>query len=180
MSQLLMSQKLMGIHVCLEMRQGTLRLISMWGTSLFRGVLCWWMVNKPQTGGSKKIYVQNTKCNFHLLLKLKCSNTWCTSISIMNWGNSHISQNQNQANVTIMWKKTSITKLSWVWVELYALIRNFTTWKWTSKVEPHTTALAFVIEIFLVMIGSETRRNEKECAPFNKQILRYNPRCYHK
>ena len=29
------------------------------------------MVNKLQTGGSKKIYVQNAKCNFHLLLKLK-------------------------------------------------------------------------------------------------------------
>ena len=169
----------MRIRVCPEMRQCTLRLISMSATSLFRGVLCWWMVNKLQTGGSKKKCAKS-KCYFHLLLKLKCLNTWCTSISIMNWGNSHISQNQNQANVTIMWKKTSRTRLSWVWVELYALIRNFTTWKWTSKVEPHTTALAFVIEIFLVMIGSETRRNEKECSPFNKQILRYNPRCYHK
>ena len=146
-----MSQKLIRIRVCPEMRQCTLRLISMWATSLFRGVICQWMVDKLQTGGSKKIYVQNTKCNFHLLLKLKCLNTWCTSISIMNWGNSHISQNQNQANVTIMWKKTSLTKLSWVWVELYVLLRNFTTWKWTSKVEPHPTALAFVNEIFILM-----------------------------
>ena len=140
-SQLLMSKKLMRIRVCPEMRQGTLRLISRWA----------WMVNKPQIGRSKKIYVQNAKCNFHLLLKLKCLNTWCTSISIMNWGNSHISQNQNQANVTIMWKKTSLTKLSWVWIELYALLRNFTTWKWTSKVEPHPTALAFINEIFILM-----------------------------
>ena len=140
-SQMLMSEKLMRIRVCPEICQGTLRLISRWA----------WMVKKLQTGRSKKIYVQNAKCNFHLLLKLKCFNTWCTSISIMNWGNSHISQNQNQANVTIMWKKTSLTKLSWVWVELYALLRNFTTWKWTSKVEPHPTALAFINEIFILM-----------------------------
>ena len=140
-SQMLMSEKLMRIRVCPEIRQGTLRLISRWA----------WMVKKLQTDRSKKIYVQNAKCNFHLLLKLKCFNTWCTSISIMNWGNSHISQNQNQANVTIMWKKTSLTKLSWVWVELYALLRNFTTWKWTSKVEPHPTALAFINEIFILM-----------------------------
>ena len=96
----------------------------MGATSLFRVVICRWMVNKLQTGRSKKIYVQNAKCNFHLLLKLKCLNTWCTSISIMNWGNSHISQNHNQADVKIMWKKTSHTKLSWVWDELYALISH--------------------------------------------------------
>ena len=67
------------------------------------------------------------------------------------WGNSHISQNHNQADVKIMWKKTSHTKLSWVWDELYALLRNFTTWKWTSKVESHPTALAFINEIFILM-----------------------------
>ena len=103
-------------HVYPEMHQCTLILSSMWATSLFRGVICQWMVNKLQTGKSKKIYLQNAKCNFHLLLKLKFLNTRCTSISIMNWANSHI---------------------------------IFTTWQWTSKVEPHMTALAFINETFL-------------------------------
>ena len=33
---------------------------------------------------------------------------------VKNRGNSHVSHNQNQANITIMQKKTSLTKLSWV------------------------------------------------------------------
>ena len=67
----------------------------------------------------KKCYMQNAKCNFNLLLKLKFLNTRCTST---------------------LYFDHELRKLSY-----------FTTRQWTSKVEPHTTTLAFVNEIFLVM-----------------------------
>ena len=35
----------------------------------------------------------------------------------MNRGSSHVLHNQNKAKETTMRKKTSLTKLSWVWVE---------------------------------------------------------------
>ena len=114
-SQLLMSQELMRTHVYPEMHQCTLILSSIWATSLFRGVICRWMVNKLQTGESKNIYLQNAKCNFHLLLKLKFF-----------------------YYPMLIYFDHELRKLSY-----------FTTWQWTSKVEPHTTALAFINETFL-------------------------------
>ena len=48
---------------------------------------------------------------FRFPLKLKFLNTWCTSTCISmtyfkNQGNSHVSHNRNQTNITIMRKKT--------------------------------------------------------------------------
>ena len=88
-SQLLMRQKLMSTHDCPEMHQCTLRLISMWATSLFWGVICQWTVNKLQTGESKKKKL-HAKCQVQLSLIIETQilqyNTRCTSFSIMNWG----------------------------------------------------------------------------------------------
>lgn len=74
--------------------------------------MCRWGQQASNSGGSTlggtclKNYRQNAKCNFHLPMKLKIINTWCTSTCISityfkNQGNSHVSQNQNQTNVTI-------------------------------------------------------------------------------
>ena len=44
----------------------------------------------------------------------RCTSTCISMTYFMDWGNSHVSHNQNQANVTIKQKNTSFTKLFWV------------------------------------------------------------------
>ena len=110
------SSELMSWSMCYEMHQCALRLIrfSMYDLTLCVEVLCVgeWSTSLKLVDWPGAIW-----------RKFRCktpSATFATCISIMhftNQGNSHILHNQNQANVTITWKGTSLTKLSWVWVE---------------------------------------------------------------
>ena len=108
------SSELMSWCVCYEMRQCALRLISMYDLTLCVEVLCVgeWSTSLKLVDWPGAIW-----------RKFRCktpSATFATCILIMhftNQGNSHILHNQNQANVTITWKGTSLIKLSWVWVE---------------------------------------------------------------
>ena len=108
------SSELMSWCVCYEMCQCALRLISMHDLTLCVEVLCVseWSTSLKLVDWPGAIW-----------RKFRCktpSATFATCISITyftNQGNSHILHNQNQANVTIIWKETSLTKLSWVWVQ---------------------------------------------------------------
>ena len=111
------SSELMSWCMCYEMCQCALRLISMYDLTLCVEVLCVgeWSTSLKLVDWPGAIW-----------RKFRCktpSATFATCISIMyftNQGNSHILHNQNQANVTIIWKETSLTKLSWV-IELKEL-----------------------------------------------------------
>ena len=128
------------------MRQCTIRFISMYELTLCLEVLCvseWStsfnLVDRRGTC-SKKLYakrqVQLSLATETQILKYPIHIYMFLITYFTNQGNSHISQNWNQANATIMRKKTSLTKLCWVWVGFLASFRNFATWQSTSKVKP--------------------------------------------
>ena len=100
--------------VCSEMHQCTLRLISMYGLALCVEKLC---VGEWSTS-LKLVDWPGASCRKFRCKMPTATFATCSLITYFtNRGNSTVLHNQNQADVTIMWKKTSLTKLSWVWVE---------------------------------------------------------------
>ena len=100
--------------VCSEMHQCTLRLISMYGLALCVEKLC---VGECSTS-LKLVDWPGASCRKFRCKMPTATFATCSLITYFtNRGNSTVLHNQNQAEVTIMWKKTSLTKLSWVWVE---------------------------------------------------------------
>ena len=97
-----------------EMRQCALRLISMYDLTLCVEVLC---VGEWSTS-LKLVDWPGASCRKFRCKMPTATFATCSLITYFtNRGNSTVLHNQNQAEVTIMWKKTSLTKLSWVWVE---------------------------------------------------------------
>ena len=94
--------------------QCTLRLISMYGLALCVEKLC---VGECSTS-LKLVDWPGASCRKFRCKMPTATFATCSLITYFtNRGNSTVLHNQNQAEVTIMWKKTSLTKLSWVWVE---------------------------------------------------------------
>ena len=110
------SSELMSWSMCYEMHQCALRLIrfSMYDLTLCVEVLC---VGEWSTS-LKLVDWPGASCRKFRCKMPTATFATCSLITYFtNRGNSTVLHNQNQAEVTIMWKKTSLTKLSWVWVE---------------------------------------------------------------
>ena len=104
------------IYLCLEVL-----CVSEWSTKLQTGGLVWHMLKKNamrQVQLSLPIETRIFKYPMHIYMYF--------DDIFKNQGNSHVSHNWNQANITIMQKKTSLTKLSWVRVnkELHNMTIN--------------------------------------------------------
>ena len=161
------SSELMSRCVCSEMRQCALRLISMYDLALCVEVLC-----ASEWSTSLKL-VDQPGASWR---KFRCkmpSATFATCISITyftNQGNSHVLHNQNQTNVTIMRRETSLT-----------------AWQSTSKIEPligtcsRKQNFPCDDQICIDNIVIESKTSGLNLKKKNAQkILRYNPLRYHK